>query len=134
MESGQFAMNIHETLGRISAESVPIEELHNAPSHVYFIYSAGLVKIGFSTKWTARVDAVCQGCPHYATLVLVMPGDRNMERGYHALFHEYHSNGEWFLCEGKMREFLLRYTTDIGREELLAAEEAFKITDAEMCQ
>lgn len=103
-----------------------LKELHDAPSHIYFVYSAGLLKIGFSTNWLARVDAVCQGCPHYACVVLVMPGDRKMEQGYHALFSEYRENGEWFRFEGKMREFIMRYAGEIGREDLQSAEDHFR--------
>lgn len=107
-------------------ETVPsLVDLHNAPSHIYFIYSAGLVKIGFSTNWLARTDAVCQGCPHYACVVLVMPGSRNIEAGYHALFSDYRENREWFRCDGKLREFLLLYASDVGKEDLLAAEAHF---------
>lgn len=123
-------MNLNGTFQGSGADSVPtIADLHNAPSHVYFIYSAGLVKIGFSTNWTARVDSVCQGCPHYACLVLVMPGDRKMERGYHALFGDYRESGEWFRCEGKIREFLMHYASDMGKDDLQAAEDAFGAED-----
>jgi hypothetical protein len=50
-----------------------------------------------------------------------MPGDRKMEAGYHALFHEYRETGEWFRCEGKVREFLERFAGPSGREALNAA-------------
>lgn len=100
-------------------------ELLDAPSHIYFIYSGGLVKIGFSTNWRKRVESVCQGCPEHAEMIMVMTGDRQMEAGYHALFGEYRVRGEWFRCEGKMREFLHRFTTPEGRENLELAEASF---------
>lgn len=103
-----------------------LRALAEAPSHVYFIYSAGLVKIGYSTNWPARTDAVCQGCADHAELILVMTGDRKMERGYHALFSDYHHQGEWFRCEGKVREFLMHYASEQGREALILAEETYR--------
>jgi hypothetical protein len=99
--------------------------LVNAPSHVYFIYSAGLIKIGFSTNWFQRFEDISQGCAYPAELVLVMPGDRKMEAGYHALFGDYRMNREWFRCEGKVREFLVRFSTPEGRENLELAEASF---------
>lgn len=95
-----------------------IAELMAAPSHVYFVYSAGLVKIGFSTDWLARVETVSRGCPHDAQTILVMPWSRTDEAGFHALFDEYRTVGEWFRCEGKVREFLMMYATKEGREQL----------------
>lgn len=103
-----------------------LRELMDEPSHVYFIYSAGMVKIGYSTDWLRRTDAVCQGCPHDARVVLVLTGDRRMESAYHALFSDYRTNGEWFRCEGKMREFLMLYCTTTGREDLQLAEESYE--------
>jgi hypothetical protein len=102
-----------------------IEELLEAPSHVYFIYSAGLVKIGYSTDWQSRLNQVRRGCAHHAELILVMPGDRKMEADYHGLFDEYRERGEWFRCDGKMREFLERFASKEGLENLELAESAY---------
>ncbi len=108
--------------GKLSPRDLELQEILDQPSHIYFIYSAGRVKIGYSTNWRARVDAVCQGCPHHAEMILVMPGDLKMERDYQALFHEYREVGEWFRCEGKMREFLQHFSSQTGREVLEMAE------------
>lgn len=78
----------------------------DAPEHVYFIYSAGRVKIGYSTDWFKRMETICVACPHQAELILVMPGNRKMERGYHALFSDYRETGEWFRLDGDLRRFL----------------------------
>lgn len=102
-----------------------LNECFDAPSHVYFIYSAGLVKIGYSTEWETRVRSVRQGCAHHSELVLVMPGDQQMEAGYHDLFAAYREGGEWFRCEGKMREFLLKFASRDGVENLKFAEYHF---------
>lgn len=103
-----------------------LRALAEAPSHVYFIYSAGLVKIGFSTNWPARTDAVCQGCADHAELIMVMTGGRDLERGYHALFRDYHHQGEWFRCDGKVRDFLMHYAPEEGRDALILAEECHR--------
>lgn len=121
------ASNLTEVLPRLRLGREELTELLEAPSHVYFIYSGGFLKIGFSTNWRERVDGVCQGCVHPAEMVLVMPGDRSMEAEYHALFHEYRFDREWFRCEGKVREFLLRFTTEVGREVFTLAEESFQL-------
>lgn len=102
-----------------------IQECMDAPSHIYFIYSAGRVKIGFSTNWRDRVDAVCQGCSHHAELVLVMPGEHEMEQGYHSIFAESRESGEWFRLEGNVRRFLDRYASDVGKEALDLAHQDF---------
>lgn len=106
----------------LTGRDLEIQEILEQPSHVYFIYSAGRVKIGYSTNWRSRTEAVCQGCPHHAELILVMPGDMKLERGYQALFHEYRESGEWFRCDGKMREFLYKFASETGREILEMAE------------
>jgi len=111
--------------GKLSPREIELMEILDQPSHIYFVYSAGRVKIGYSTNWRSRVDAVCQGCPHHAELILVMPGDMKMERGYQALFHEYHESGEWFRCDGKMREFLQHFSSEVGRDALEMAEAHF---------
>jgi hypothetical protein len=116
-----------------SPEDEALRELVEAPEHIYFIYSAGRVKIGFSTNWRVRVDAVCQGCSHHAELVLVMPGTREMEQGYHALFAGSREGGEWFRLEGNMRRFLDRYASAYGRELLdLAHEDFLECSDLEI--
>ena len=101
------------------------QELLDAPSHVYFIYSAGRVKIGFSTRWQGRVDEVCQGCGHESELILVMPGDRKMERDYHTLFSASRETGEWFRLDGDVRRFLDLYASAEGREVLNLAHDGF---------
>lgn len=102
-----------------------LQDRIDAPEHIYFVYSAGRVKIGYSTNWRARVDAVCQGCGHEAALVLVMPGDRKMEQGYHSLFHESRESGEWFRLDGNVRRFLDLYASAEGREVLKLAHDGF---------
>lgn len=103
----------------------------SAPSHIYFIYSAGRVKIGYSTNWRSRVDQVCRGCSHPAELILVIPGDRQWERGCHNLFAAYREGGEWFRCEGKVREFLQLYASREGREILELAESPLPASQGE---
>lgn len=114
-----------EYLHTMSERDLALQALLDAPSHIYFVYSAGRVKIGYSTNWRARVDAVCQGCGHEAQLILVMTGDREMEKGYHALFSDYQESGEWFRLDGDLRRFLDRYASADGREILKLAHEGF---------
>jgi hypothetical protein len=101
-----------------SEEAAALQALLDAPEHIYFIYSAGLVKIGYSTDWRTRVDTVCRGCAEPAELLLVMTGDRKMEQQYHVLFSESREGGEWFRLEGNVRRFLERYATPAGKEIL----------------
>ena len=103
---------------RVTNSRECLQELLDAPEHVYFIYSAGLVKIGYSTNWRARFDDIYQGCSHHAELILVMPGDRKLERDYHTLFAESRMGGEWFRLEGNVRRFLEIYASEVGRENL----------------
>jgi hypothetical protein len=95
-----------------------VQKWLDAPSHVYFILSDRRVKIGVSTNWRERVDSIIRSSSHDAQLILVVPGDRSYEQGLHDLFEDYRANGEWFDCEGKLLEFLLRYCSEEGREIL----------------
>lgn len=123
--------NLTPVLPRPRLTGDEIRELAGAPAHVYFIYSGGLIKIGYSSNWVQRLEDISQGCPHPAEMILVMPGDREMEAGYHKLFAEYRMNREWFRCEGKMRDFLMHFSSPEGRENLELAEQSFALTEGE---
>jgi hypothetical protein len=96
-----------------------------APEHVYFVYSAGRVKIGFSRDWMRRVDRVANGCPHHCETILVVPGGREHERQFHELFADLRVTGEWFLYDGILRRFLDLYASPDGRDALELAHESF---------
>lgn len=89
-----------------------------APEHVYFIYSDGAVKIGYSSQWLVRTMRVIDSCPAGAELILVMPGSRRDEAAWHRLFADSRLHGEWFSYEPDLKRFLHRYASPTGREIL----------------
>lgn len=73
---------------------------------VYFIKSAGLVKIGFTVDLQQRVSAIKNGNPHELTLIGSMPGTDDTEYFLHQMFSKYRQSGEWFRIEGDLDAFL----------------------------
>ncbi len=96
-----------------------------APEHVYFVYSAGRVKIGYSRDWLRRVDRIANGCPHHCEPILVVPGGREHELQFHELFADLRVTGEWFLYDGNLRRFLDLYASSDARDALDLAHESY---------
>lgn len=95
---------------------------------VYFIYCGvtGLVKIGQSANISTRLSSLRTGSPTGPQMRLVrvhwceypyLPGPlrrdgvkdmhlRDRETEYHRRFSAYRVHGEWFRCEGELKDFL----------------------------
>lgn len=68
---------------------------------VYFVGFNKWVKIGFSSSILTRVEKL-DCLPEPVVLLALIPGDRQVERGLHNQFANYHSYAEWFVREGKL--------------------------------
>lgn len=63
---------------------------------IYFLRHGDLIKIGYSTNLGLRVSAIIAAIPGDVTFLGHMPGDRDVEAHFHALFHDQRFSGEWF--------------------------------------
>jgi hypothetical protein len=76
-------------------------------SGVYFVFGAGLVKIGRSTCIGDRIQELRCGSPVELHLLLVLPGDAETERELHDRFAHLRRHGEWFDYEAELEGFVL---------------------------
>lgn len=93
---------------------------------VYFMYSAGRIKIGFSNHVWSRREALCTSSPFPPVIVFVERGSVALERKYHARFAKNRLHGEWFDLSGLLRRFLTVNLCQIGAESLCQAEADFR--------
>jgi hypothetical protein len=84
-------------------------------SVVYFIERQGFVKIGTTTSLEKRLRDIGKGSCMLTgmtvgpvRLVATMPGDQRHEKFLHDQFHELRVEGEWFLPDGRLCEFIHR--------------------------
>lgn len=79
---------------------------------VYFSSAVGanLVKIGFvqnHERVDVRMDQLRSGCPFPIKVEFILtPATRNDEFSLHCRFKALQFYGEWFKCEGALKEFL----------------------------
>jgi hypothetical protein len=92
----------------LRAISVREAQKLNSPrvGFVYFIKSAGLVKIGFTCDLQQRIAAFKNSNPHELTLIGSMPGTDDTEFFLHQMFAKYRQSREWFRIEGDLDTFL----------------------------
>lgn len=92
--------------------------------YVYFMYSAGFIKVGYSETPQLRHLALSRGSAFRVHLLHVLPGSRELERDFHAKFADDRQNGEWFRFSAAVRAFLLGHlSTTVGGQNLLARAE-----------
>ncbi|MGB6267519.1 MAG: GIY-YIG nuclease family protein [Olleya sp.] len=73
---------------------------------VYFVEFNNYVKIGFSNKnLKSRISQLQTGLPFMLNTMLVINGDRKLEKELHFKFRNTRQNGEWFLLD----EYILDY-------------------------
>lgn len=93
---------------------------------VYFMYSAGRVKIGFSNGLRERQLQMKASGPFPPVVVLVVKGTEESERQLHAKFAAERLHGEWFKLSSKLRSFLSYRLCPVGRASLQKAESEFR--------
>jgi hypothetical protein len=73
---------------------------------VYFLYSAGLIKIGYTRDIYKRFADLKNmgGAP--AQLIAVVPGNKNCEKSLHHIFKADRKHGEWFQISADIRRYL----------------------------
>lgn len=73
---------------------------------VYFLYSAGLIKIGYTSDIYKRFADLKNmgGAP--AQLIAVVPGNKSCEKSLHRIFKADRKHGEWFQISADIRRYL----------------------------
>lgn len=94
-------------------------------SIVYFMYSAGRVKIGFSRGLRVRHNELKKAGPFPPIALLILRGGEEMEREFHRRFDEDRLHGEWFALSPNIRNFLNVRLCDRGLASFQQAEADF---------
>lgn len=123
-------MNIQKTSGRSVTEGLPesswtmLPPHINAPSNefVYFAYSAGRIKIGYSAGAAGRIKRLRASGAFPPELVLVMHGRMGDEQDLHIKFSSDRLHGEWFNLSKELRAYLRKRLCDVGQATLDRAE------------
>lgn len=95
-------------------------------SVVYFMYSAGRIKIGYSAELRARHMGLKKSGPYPPVLLLLISGTEKDERKLHAKFEGDRLHGEWFALSPKIRSFLNTRLCDRGLASLEKADADFR--------
>jgi hypothetical protein len=73
---------------------------------VYFIYSGGLMKIGYTTDIHRRLIEIKATSGHPVELIAIVPGGQKFETTLHRMFKSRKTRGEWFRPSPEIRRFL----------------------------
>lgn len=92
---------------------------------VYFMYSGGRIKIGYSRGTEGRLKTLKTSGPFPPVIILVMHGTMGDEADLHVRFHDSRLHGEWFVLSKDMRTYLRARLCDQGRAALELAEAEF---------
>jgi hypothetical protein len=77
-------------------------------SSVYFAYTAGHVKIGYSKRVSARLAQLQTGCATPIQLIGTMPGGLAVERRVHKQFDHLRLDGEWFIAHPDLMAYVAK--------------------------
>lgn len=93
--------------------------------YVYFIYSAGRIKIGRAIDVPARVSQIANGSPFRPVLIYSVSGSLSAEAEVHARVAEDRVHREWFRLSDHLRRYLNNRLDEQGKAALLQAERNF---------
>lgn len=93
---------------------------------VYFMYSGGRVKIGYSGGVDGRHKQLRTAGAFPPVVLLVMSGDKGAESDLHIRFAADRLHGEWFALSKELRSYLRGRLCDVGRASLDRAEAEFR--------
>lgn len=96
-----------------------------AGSIVYFMYSAGRIKIGFSGTIRSRHRGLQNAGPFPPVVLLAIKGTESVEKKFHKQFAKERLHGEWFAISKEMRTYLRQRLCDVGRASFERVETEF---------
>ena len=86
---------------------------------VYFIYSAGKMKIGYTNgSILDRISNLSVGSACPLTLVCLLAGTEQDERLLHYTFRSERLDGEWFKISDRMRRFLAHVDASYPQDDI----------------
>src|SRR5579863_2208648 len=115
-EAGNEGVSVTEVLPQDDPTKDPIQNFRNfsrlndpeADSRrVYFLYCAGFMKIGITSRILRRMSELQIGSPWKSQIVLLIPGGKKTEEFLHFAFREERVSGEWFRMSPFIREAVL---------------------------
>lgn len=83
----------------------------NYSGFVYFLRSGSRLKIGFSRNPGGRLTGLRTAMSHRMDTIAVVPGTEREERSLHWQLRAYRRNGEWFECNQRVMEVMIRSLT-----------------------
>ena len=88
---------------------------------IYFIQHENYVKIGYTLEPKRRVIEIQVSMPTELKVLLIIEGNKKLEKELHSLFVSLKTRGEWFLLDGVIEEYIelnreidLRYEYGFG--------------------
>lgn len=86
-----------------------------AANIVYFMYSAGRIKIGYSGSIRSRHRGLRNAGPFQPIVLLVIKGTEALEKKLHRQFAKDRLHGEWFAISNDMLTYLRQRLCETGR-------------------
>ena len=106
----EFYVEYHAALqGKVDAPDPmpsPRKHHHSKQGYVYFLRRGAWVKIGFSTKPTARVSELQVGSAEKITSLVAIAGTFGDERRLHRMFEKFRGEGEWFRMHPELTRLI----------------------------
>ena len=88
---------------------------------IYFVRQGRYVKIGFTDNPKKRISTIQVSVPTKIEMMLLIEGGRKLEKELHDRFHKQRTNGEWFLIDedidnylAEMEDFDLKWNYGFG--------------------
>lgn len=78
----------------------------NAPGVIYFVYSCGRIKIGYTSELASRMSQFGTHSPMPPVLLLTVGAHEQDEAAYHEMFAADRMHREWFHLSYDLRDFL----------------------------
>lgn len=101
----------HKRMSIYDAEQDARAQERRHPPIVYYMRLASLIKIGWTTNLTKRLEVI-----HPEEVMATEPGDRTRERERHEQFAAQHAHGEWFRLEAPLTNHIEALRRDAAGE------------------
>ncbi len=72
--------------------------------YVFVNYFSNVCKIGYSANPIKRLNTIQTGCPFKLKMIVVVKGNRSVEKALHKKYKKYKTNGEWFNYKEELKE------------------------------
>jgi hypothetical protein len=102
-------------------------------TYVYFVRCQNFIKIGIAVDPSDRLSQLQAGNPVTLELVSYIRAREPFERILHRRFAPYRYNREWFILDGKLKEYVLIIAplkgASVDSEEMRAVEQAWRMNE-----